>query len=353
MAILGGTGYVAGELLRLLALHPVFEPAAVVSESAAGAAGRRQLPAPRRGLAGARLRAPGRRSPSCSPGEPRVALFRRRRHGASAPMVAEALDLAEEKGCELHVVDLSADFRFADPVAYAAVYGHAHGAAGRQAQFFAGLPEHVAGAPAPHVGHPGCFVTSVLLPVVALLRRGIAEPSFAVTGLTGSTGAGRSPSAKTHHPERRSNVAAYSPLAHRHEPEMVALRRGGFGHHARRSSSCRSPVPRPAASTPRSTPPGPAAVRRRGARGAARGIRRRALRGGAGRAAAAPGGGRHQSPPPGRGRARRAPGRFSALDNLVKGAAGGGLQWMNRLFGLADDTGLSPARSRLASEEPS
>jgi N-acetyl-gamma-glutamylphosphate reductase len=89
------------------------------------------------------------------------------------------------------------------------------------------LPEHSAAIPSAGesacVAHPGCFTTAVLLAVVPLLALGVAEPRFAVTAITGSTGSGRGLSDKTHHPARRSNIAAYSPLAHRHAPEMAAL----------------------------------------------------------------------------------------------------------------------------------
>lgn len=338
-AILGGTGYVAGELLRLLALHPVFKPAAVVSESAAGGAVAATFPH----LAGVWPALTFAARPALAElfaREPQVALFSAAPHGASAPLVAEALDHAEAAGCELHVVDLSADFRFADPAAYAAVYGHAHGAAGRQAQFFAGLPEHAQGTPAPHVGHPGCFVTSVLLPVVALLRRGIAEPSFAVTGLTGSTGAGRSPTAKTHHPERRSNVAAYSPLAHRHEPEMVALAAAASGTAPEIFFVPQSgPQARGIYTTihTRLARPLLAAEVRAELRAEYAGSPFVAVQDEPPRLQEVVGTNRCHLGVATRGGHLAV---FSALDNLVKGAAGGGVQWMNRLFGLADDTGL-------------
>lgn len=337
--ILGGTGYVAGELLRLLALHPVFAPAAVVSESQAGAKVADVFPH----LAGVWpelvLSERGALAELFA-SSPRIALFSAAPHGASAPLLDAVLAQAERVGCEVHAVDLSADFRFADPAAYAACYGHAHGAPARQSQFFAGLPEHQAGVPAAHIGHPGCFVTSVLLPVVALMRLDLVEPSFAVTALTGSTGAGRGLSAKTHHPERRSNVAAYSPLAHRHEPEMVALAAAATG------------VAPEIFFVPQSGPQARgiySTLHTRLRRNVSAAEVREALRG---FYAGAPFVAVQEEPP----RLQEVVGTnrchlgvavkgqhltvFSTLDNLVKGAAGGGVQWMNRLFGLADTTGL-------------
>lgn len=340
VAILGGTGYVAGELLRLLAFHPIFVPAAVISESQAGNRVARVFPH----LAGVwpELQLGARPALAELFGRaPRVGLFSAAPHGASAAMVAEALDLAEEQGCEVHAVDLSADFRFADAAEYAAVYGHPHGAPGRQRQFFAGLPEHVGGCPAPHVGHPGCFVTSVLLPVVALLRLGLTENSFAVTSLTGSTGAGRSLGQKTHHPERRSNVAAYNPLSHRHQPEMETLAAAAAG--GERPEIFFVPQSGPQARGIYST----LHTRLREP------IEAKALRAAlADFYAGSPFVVIEEEPPRlqevvGTNRCHigvAVQGRhlvvMSTLDNLVKGAAGGGVQWMNRLFGFEDATGL-------------
>jgi N-acetyl-gamma-glutamyl-phosphate reductase len=183
-------------------------------------------------------------------------------------------------------------------------------------------------------------VTSVLLPVVALLRQHIAEPSFSVTALTGSTGAGRSPGPKTHHPERRSNVAAYNPLGHRHQPEMEALAGAASG------------IEPEIFFVPQSGPHARGiytTIHARLRRGMAAGQVRAALRA---VYAGAPFVKVMEEPP----RMQEVVGTndchlgaavkgdhlvvFATLDNLVKGAAGGGLQWMNRLFGLADETGL-------------
>ena len=62
------------------------------------------------------------------------------------------------------------------------------------------------------MGHPGCFVTATLLAAVPLLKLGLVEPRLSVVAVTGSTGAGRTPTATTHHPARRSNLFAYNPL---------------------------------------------------------------------------------------------------------------------------------------------
>ncbi len=270
-----------------------------------------------------------------------VALLCAAPHGAAAPLLDEALAAAERAGTALKVVDVSADFRFADGAAYEAVYGHAHGAPGRLAEFQCALPEHLAATPAGHVGHPGCFVTATLLAAVPLLKLGLVEPRLSVVAVTGSTGAGRTPTATTHHPARRSNLFAYSPLKHRHEPEMRALAAAASG------------VEADIFFTPQSGPFARgiyATVQARLLQGMKTEEVRQAL---AGFYAGAPFVDVLADPPRlqevvGTNRARLSVAAsgdhlvvFSAIDNLVKGAAGGAIQWMNRLLGFPETAGLT------------
>ncbi|HSU82731.1 MAG TPA: N-acetyl-gamma-glutamyl-phosphate reductase, partial [Thermoanaerobaculia bacterium] len=226
--VLGGTGYVAGELLRLLAGHPFLRVEAVLSDSQAGGTVEAAFPH----LAGCYpgLAFSGREDLARLTGERETAaILCAAPHGAAAPLLDEALTAAERAGSAVKVVDVSADFRFADGEAYQSVYKHAHGAPGRLGEFRCAVPEHLAETPAGHVGHPGCFVTATLLAAVPLLKLGLVEPRLSVVAVTGSTGAGRKPTDTTHHPARRSNLFAYSPLAHRHEPEMRALAAAASG----------------------------------------------------------------------------------------------------------------------------
>ena len=238
------------------------------------------------------------------------------------------------------MVDLSADFRYADAAAYEAVYRHPHGAPGRLAEFVSVLPEHAGGVLPLHVGHPGCFTTAVTLATVPLLALGIVEREIAVSAVTGSTGAGRAPTPTTHHPERRSTLFAYGALAHRHEPEMRALAQaatgiepdlafvphaGPFARGIHATLHARLIEPRSAESVGEAVaafyagapfvsveaePP-----RLQSVVGTNRAVLSFAVRGE--RLVA-----------------------FSAIDNLTKGAAGGGVQWMNRLFELPETAGL-------------
>ncbi|HEX7719042.1 MAG TPA: N-acetyl-gamma-glutamyl-phosphate reductase [Woeseiaceae bacterium] len=220
--VIGATGYVGGELLRLLHAHPNFVMAAAVSESRAGERISKVFPH----LAGAyddtTFAAPREWSAQLDRGA-RLALFSAAPHGASASLLAAALDDASARDLDLHIVDSSADFRYNDADAYRNVYGVAHGAPHLLSNFHCAVPEHAAGVTTAHIGHPGCFATAVLLAAVPLVHAGLPNGDLYVTGVTGSTGSGRSPQDGTHHPERHSNYYAYKPLVHRHVPEIETL----------------------------------------------------------------------------------------------------------------------------------
>lgn len=339
-AILGGTGYVAGEAIRLLAPHPGFALTMVVSESRAGERIDGVFPH-LAGLVGELRFTPPAALADLLTVAPRVALVSAAPHGASATAVAAAIAAAERARGELAVVDLSADFRFADPADYAAVYGHPHATPALLPRFARGLPEQLASPAERWVAHPGCFSTAVLLAVVPLLASGLVEPRFAVAAITGSTGSGRTPNAKTHHPERRSNVVAYQPLAHRHAPEMRAFAAAATGVTPEIDFV---PISGPYARGIYAT----VQTRLAAAGASARELHAALANAYAGSPFVAVG----QEPPSltevvGTNRARigvalagDAVAVTVAIDNLVKGAAGGAVQWLNRLFGRPEDEGL-------------
>jgi len=220
--VLGGTGYVAGELLRLLAAHPYLDLAAVASDSqpdepVAQFFRHLQPVLPHLRFAG------HDEIIEYVTANPSTAVFSAAPHGVSATMIDRLLTAAGQAGTQPRVVDISADFRFPTAGAYEAVYKHGHGAPGRLGQFTCAVPEHQNTLHTPHVAHPGCFATAILLASVPLLSLGLVEPRLFVTGITGSTGSGRQPTAGTHHPQRHSDLYSYNALAHRHAPEVRAL----------------------------------------------------------------------------------------------------------------------------------
>ncbi|HEX2139591.1 MAG TPA: N-acetyl-gamma-glutamyl-phosphate reductase [Woeseiaceae bacterium] len=218
--ILGATGYVGGEVLRLVSSHPHFTLSAAVSESRADEAIGAVFPHLSGACAGKRFAKPGEWIDALDRGS-ELALFSAAPHGASASIVADALELAGQRNLAVHVVDCSADFRYPDAAQYERVYKSAHAAPALLGQFSCGVPEHVGAIDSEHVGHPGCFSTAILLAIVPLA--GLSTGPMFVSAVTGSTGSGRSAQPGTHHPERHSNLYAYKPLAHRHAPEIERL----------------------------------------------------------------------------------------------------------------------------------
>ena len=338
--VLGGTGYVAGELLRLIAGHPHLEVAAVLSDSQPGAPVADAFAHLRSAYPSLKFAAPDelhaviRRSPVS-------ALFSAAPHGVSAAIVDRLLREAESAGTRVHCVDISADFRYSTQAAYEAVYKHAHGAPARIREFTCAVPEHLQKSPTPHVAHPGCFATATLLASVPLLALGLTETRLFVTGITGSTGSGRKPTEGTHHPHRHSDLYSYGALSHRHVPEITACAKlaagieadftfvphsGPFarGIHVTVQASLKNPISsaqavealasyykncpfvRVAAAAPR--------------------VKDVATSNYANLSAVTNG---------------NSIAVMSVVDNLNKGAAGGAVQWMNRLLGFAETTGLT------------
>jgi N-acetyl-gamma-glutamyl-phosphate reductase len=222
-------GYVAGEMLRLVLGHPQLGLAASVSSSQAGEPISVSFPHLAPALGDARFASLGE-AEALVEAEAHSILLSAAPHGESAEITGQMIDRSKAAGTEITVVDASADFRFADPAAFKAVYGKAHPRPDLLPEFTCAVPEHALGAGTPHACQPGCFATSMLLGIVPLVAAGIVEPKFQVSAITGSTGAGRKARDTTHHPLRQSNLFAYQPLVHRHQPEVAALTRAATGH---------------------------------------------------------------------------------------------------------------------------
>jgi N-acetyl-gamma-glutamyl-phosphate reductase len=262
-------------------------------------------------------------------------------HGAAAPVVAEL------RARGVRVVDLSADFRLHDPDVYGRWYRE-HQAPELLAAAVYGLPERyreqIRGADL--VANPGCYPTATLLALAPLARGGLIG-DVVIDAKSGVSGAGRAPSEKTHFVTADENVNAYGVPAHRHIPEieqelavlgadvrvtfvphLVPLDQGEL-------VSCYVTVSGDAgdadldalyaeayAEEPfvelADTPPGVRDVRETN-------ICRISV---------------HTDPRTGRVIV------FGVLDNLWKGAASQAVQNLNLMFGLAEDEGIGPTRSR-------
>jgi len=340
--VLGATGYVGGELLRLLADHPQFELCCAVSASRKGTTIAATFP----NLAaayGSQVFISHHNCLDTVDNGSQLALFSAAPHGASASLIATTLNAAAQKNLSVHVVDSSADFRYANQSDYESIYGATHGAPELLSQFHSGVPEHVSGTSSPHVGHPGCFATAVLLAAVPLLQSGLTESELFVTATTGSTGSGSTPQPGTHHPERHSNLYAYKPLAHRHAPEMASLAETASGRKTRVHF------------VPHSGPFARGIYATVQARTKADLSEQQLLAVFESAYADAPfveiiaGTPRLKSVVAsnmcqiGVAASEGSVAVMSTIDNLVKGAAGGAVQWMNRLWDLPETSGLTAA----------
>ena len=337
--VIGGSGYVSGELLRLIALHPHLELSAAISDSKPG----ERIAAAFPHLASVY---PEDVFASVADAErviasvPTPAVLAAGPHGVSAALIDRLLTAAAAAGTQPRVVDISADYRFRDLATYAQVYGHAHGAPKRTADFTCALPEHLATAPTPHVAHPGCFASAMLLAMVPLLKLGLVEPEFYVAAVTGSTGSGRTPTDGTHHPRRHSDLYSYGALAHRHAPEVVSVARAVTGIEAELNFVPHSgPFARGIHATTQARLVSP-----RRAEEVAAALREfyaghpfvRVLDSAPRLKDVVTSNFAHL----GVSTNGRTVAVMSVLDNLTKGAAGGAVQWMNRLFGWPETAGL-------------
>lgn len=213
IAILGGSGYTAVELIKLLLRHPHARIVAVTS---------RQEGTPL--VAELHPSLTGRIELRCEPFDPDrlvgqgvQCVFGCLPHGVSMGTLPAVL----QRG--LRVVDLSADYRLTDPNVYAQWYGHSHEDLAHLTQAVYGLPElygdEIAGAQL--VANPGCYPQTAILGLAPLVAGGYVDlRDIIVDSKSGVSGAGRTPKLTTHFPECNESVMAYNVGSHRHTPEI-------------------------------------------------------------------------------------------------------------------------------------
>lgn len=211
VGVFGGSGYTGLELVRLLLEHPNFEIVAVTSEQRAGQAVGDAFPALR-----------GRLDLAFESAQPERIVDRVDFAFTALPHAASSPTVAALRQAGVRVADLSADFRLRDLPLYEKWYG-AHSAPEWLGEAVYGLPElYRADLPAADLAAvPGCYPTSVLLPLVPFLRAGLVETTgIVVDAKSGVSGAGRSLDAGYLFAELDANAHAYKVGAHRHGPEM-------------------------------------------------------------------------------------------------------------------------------------
>lgn len=219
VGIFGGSGYGGAELLRILLLHPSAEVALVTANEHAGKA----VGEVHRNLFGLTdLRFVKAPEDFESLGE-LDCVFLALPHG-------QALEIAPRLPAGVKVVDLSGDFRLGDAEEFREHYGREHTATELQREFVYGLTEFNRGQikGARLVSNPGCFATATLLGLGPLAASGALRGRVVVDAKTGSSGSGAKPAANTHHPQRTNSFYAYKPFTHQHVPEVEqALRAVG------------------------------------------------------------------------------------------------------------------------------
>ncbi|MEM7437879.1 MAG: N-acetyl-gamma-glutamyl-phosphate reductase [Myxococcota bacterium] len=209
--VIGGTGYTGAELVRLILGHPSTSLAGVVGNASAGRRAAEVLPS-LRGLVEGVVES---FDPDAIAGRSDVA-FAALPHAASA----EAVGALRERG--LPVFDLSADFRFTELATYERLYGE-HPVPDLLTDAVYGLVELHRDSirDADLVAVPGCYPTAATLALAPLLREGLVGPAgIVVDAKSGVSGAGRGLSQGTHFPEAGEGVRAYKAGVHRHGPEI-------------------------------------------------------------------------------------------------------------------------------------
>ncbi len=210
-AVVGGSGYTGGELARLLLFHPNVELAQVASSSHAGHYLHSVHPNLRK-LSSLRLCHPDDLS-SCD------ILFLCLPHGASSGSIERYRQVAPR------IIDLSADFRLRSPALYAQWYGGEHRAPALLAEAVYGLPElhreELAGAAL--ISGTGCMATAAILGLAPLYRAGLvnSELPLVIEAKVGSSAAGATPGAGSHHPDRSGALRSFRPTGHRHTAELL------------------------------------------------------------------------------------------------------------------------------------
>ena len=194
VGIIGGAGYTAGELIRLLISHPEVEIKFIHSKSNAG----NRITDVHSGLLGDT----DLMFTDELPFEEINLLFTCTAHGDTRRFL-ESHVIPDE----LKIIDLSMDYR---------IKSHDH-------EFIYGLPElnRRNTCKSRYVANPGCFATCIELGLLPLAKAHLLKGDISVNAITGSTGAGVKPSATTHFSWRNNNISIYKPFEHQHLPEIL------------------------------------------------------------------------------------------------------------------------------------
>lgn len=214
--VVGASGYTGGEALRILLCHPEVEVVQATSESNTG----RYVHSVHPNL---RKQSPLKFT-TIGDLKPCDVLFLCLPHGSAMGRIAQL-----ESACKT-LIDLSADFRLRNPADYPAWYGHAHEAPSYLERFVYGIPElHREAICATRlITGAGCLATASILGLMPLFKHDVlAKREAFIEAKVGSSAAGNTPGPSTHHPERSGSIRSFQPTGHRHTAEI--LQELGFG----------------------------------------------------------------------------------------------------------------------------
>ena len=211
VAIFGGSGYGGSELLRILLFHPNADIKLVTANEHAG----KPVGVVHKNLVCLTdLEFEAAPDDLSSLEDIDVAFF--------ALPHGQALDLIPKLPANVRAIDLSGDFRIDDPEIFKKFYKLDHSAVELQNEFVYGLTEtnRHAVKTARHIANPGCFATATLLALAPVVKSGLLSGRVIVDAKTGSSGSGAKAAANTHHPQRMNSFYAYKPFQHQHVPEI-------------------------------------------------------------------------------------------------------------------------------------
>lgn len=223
IAIFGGSGYGGSELLRILLFHPNAEIVLVTANEHAG----KSVGEVHRNLNGLTDLRFKRAPEELSLVEDIDVAFFALPHG-------QTFDLIPQLRPNVKVIDLSGDHRIDDPQIFKKFYKLDHTEPELQKGFVYGLTETNSEAikTAQNIANPGCFATATLLALAPMVKSGLLTGKIIVDAKTGSSGSGAKAAANTHHPQRVNSFYAYKPFQHQHIPEIEQHLRelGNFTH---------------------------------------------------------------------------------------------------------------------------
>lgn len=210
IAIFGGSGYGGSELLRILLFHPNAEIILVTANEHAG----KPVGEVHKNLFGLTdLKFEKAPEDLSTLSDIDVAFFGLP-HG-------QAISLAPNLPKNTKIIDLSGDFRINDPDIFQQFYKLEK--SDLQSEFVYGLAElnREQIKTADKIANPGCFATATLLGLAPMVKSGLLTGKIIVDAKTGSSGSGAKPAANTHHPQRMNSFYAYKPFTHQHVPEIT------------------------------------------------------------------------------------------------------------------------------------